>query len=153
MLDQFAAGQFVFHADRGQQRDPVAHGHEAFDGLQGGQFDVHVQRCLVALECLNHFFAIGRGDDVGDERFRAQLPDADLGFSRQRVRGRHHENQFVQVSDDGVQLRFLRIVSEDAQFRVVAQHVAREYGCPANARTAMRIMGCSRRNSASTGNR
>ncbi len=42
----------------------------------------------------------------------------------QRVRGRHHENQFVQVSDDGVQLRFLRIVSEDTQFRVVTQHVA-----------------------------
>ena len=40
------------------------------------------------------------------------------------MRGRHHENQFVQVSDDGVQLRLLRIVSEDTQFRVVTQHVA-----------------------------
>ncbi len=45
-------------------------------------------------------------------------------LARQRMRGRHHENQFVQVNDDGAQLRLLRIVSEDAQFRVVAQHVA-----------------------------
>ena len=42
----------------------------------------------------------------------------------QRMRGRHHENQFVQISDDGMQLRLLRIIGEDAEFGVVAQHVA-----------------------------
>ena len=65
--DQFAAGQFVFHADLGKQRHAVPHGYETLDGLQGGQFDIHVQGCLVTLERLNHLLAIGRRDDMGDE--------------------------------------------------------------------------------------
>ena len=53
---------------------------------------------------------------MGNERLRTQLPDTDLGFPGQRVRGRHHEQQFVQVGNDGLQLRLLRIISEDAEF-------------------------------------
>ncbi len=41
-----------------------------------------------------------------------------------RMRGRHHEKQFIQIDDDGMQLRLLRIIREDAEFRVVAQHVS-----------------------------
>jgi hypothetical protein len=66
-VDQFATGQFALDTDCRQERDAIAHGHEALDCLQGGQLDIHVQRCLVALECLDHFLAIGRGDYVCDE--------------------------------------------------------------------------------------
>jgi len=56
--NQFAAGQFVFDADLGEQGYAVAHGDEAFDGLQSGEFDIHVQGGFMAFESLNHFFAI-----------------------------------------------------------------------------------------------
>ena len=79
----------------------------------------------MTLECLDYFFAIRGRNDVSDKRFGAQLPDADLSFGSQRMVARHHENQLIKVYDNGVQLRFVRIVSENAQLGVVPQHVAR----------------------------
>ena len=51
----------------------------------------------------------------------------------ERMRGRNHENQFVEVNDDGMQLRLLRIVSEHAQFDSCDAARRRECGCPASA--------------------
>ena len=70
----------------------------------------------------------------------------------ERMRGRHHENQFVEISDDGMQLRLLRIVGEDAQFELW-RSTSPGIWLPSERCTTIRIMGCSRRNSASTGNR
>ena len=60
---------------------------------------------------------------MGHKRFRAQLPDADLRRRSQRMVGRNHKDQFVQIDDHRVQLRLLRIVGEHAEFRVVPQHI------------------------------
>ena len=106
--NQFAVGQFVFHADLRDECDSVAHDHEALDGLQGGEFDVHVQRRFVALESLDHFFAIGRRNVMGDERLGSQLPDADLMRRGQGMAWGNHENQLVQVDHRGTELGLLR---------------------------------------------
>ena len=63
------------------------------------------------LKRLNHFLAIGRRNDMSNEGLRPQLPDAHLPLARQRMARRNHENQFIQIDDYGMKLRFLRIVS------------------------------------------
>ena len=87
--DQFAAGQFALHADLRDECDAVAHREEAGDGLQGGKFDVHVEGRFVAAESFDDFLAVGGRDDVGYEHLGAQLADADLLFSGQRMSGYH----------------------------------------------------------------
>ncbi len=47
------------------------------------------------------------------------------GFASQRMGWRHHENQFVEIDNHGMQLRLFGIVGEHAEFGVVAQHIAR----------------------------
>ena len=90
--DQFTAGQFALHADFRNQCYAVAHRDEARDGLQGGEFDVHVEGSFVAAEGFDDFFAVGGRDDVGYEDFGAQLADADLFFAGERVIRRYHES-------------------------------------------------------------
>ncbi len=46
---QFSSAQFGLDADLRDQRDSMSHGDELLDGLQRGQFQVHVQRGFVAL--------------------------------------------------------------------------------------------------------
>src|SRR6266478_355821 len=115
--------QFILHADLGNERPPVAHADKARDGLQGGQFHVHVQRSLVPAEGFDHLLAVGRRDDVRDEHLGPQLPDADLLLRSERVSRWNHEGQLVQVHDDRAQPRFLRIVGKNAHLDGVAQQV------------------------------
>ena len=41
---QVSAADFVFHADLGDQSHTVPHDDKTHDGLQGGEFHIHVQR-------------------------------------------------------------------------------------------------------------
>src|SRR5215470_17635884 len=109
---QFAARQFTLHADFRDKSYTIPHDEEALDSLQCGQLNVHVQWSLVTAKCLDHFLAIRRRNDMGNKRLRAQLTDADLIRRSQRMTGRNHERQLVQVDDDRTQLRLLRVVGE-----------------------------------------
>ena len=64
---QISSSDLAFDADLGHQRHTFSHAHETLDGLQRGQFHVHMQGSFVAAERLNHLVAIRRGDNVGDE--------------------------------------------------------------------------------------
>lgn len=66
--DEFAAGNFRFHADLGQKSDSVAHCDVLLDRLEGWEFEIHVQRSFMRLEKLDHLFPIRRGHDVSDKR-------------------------------------------------------------------------------------
>src|ERR1039458_391209 len=101
----------------------MSHGYELLDGLQSGKLQVHVQRRFVSLEQLDDFLAVGRGDNVSDKGFRAQLTDADLRRRRERMFGGYDEYEFVQIHDHGMQARFLRFVGQHAKFRAVAEDV------------------------------
>jgi hypothetical protein len=118
-MDQLSAGEFTFHADLGQERDPVSHGYELLDGLQRGQLDVHVERGFKALERLDYFVAIGRGNVMRGKGFGAQLADADFGLGGKRMAGRHDEHQLILIDHGGMQLRVFRIVGQNPQFRIV----------------------------------
>src|SRR5437588_1628113 len=121
--DQVAAGNFVFNADFGQEGDAISQRHKAFNGLQGGQFDSHVQGSFVFFEGLNDLVAIRRGDDMRDERFGSQLPDANAAFARQRMLRWNDENQLIGIDDDRGQFRVLGLVGEDAKFALVAADI------------------------------
>lgn len=58
-----------------------------------------------------------------DERFGAELADADLTGRGQRVTGRDDENKFVEIDDGGAELALLRVIGEDSEFGVVAKDV------------------------------
>lgn len=120
---ELAASDFSFDADLRDQSDSISHRNELLDGLQRGELEVHVQWRLVALEQLNDFLAIGRGDDVGDEGFCSQLTDADLRRGRERMRRRDDEYKFVKKDDYRVQGSFLRFVREHSEFDVVAENI------------------------------
>src|SRR5260221_11015603 len=108
--DKFSASQFGFDADLGDQRDAVAHGDELFDGLQRGEFEVHVERGFVRLEKLDHFLAVGGGDDVRDKRFGAELADADAWGRGEGMFGRGDEYELVEIDDQRVQAGVARLV-------------------------------------------
>ena len=120
---QVSAADLVFHADLGHQRHPIPHAHKTLDGLQRGQFHVHVQGSFVAVEGFDHFIAVGRRHDVGYERLRAQLPDADFARSGQRMARRNHQDQLVQIHHRRLQLRLLRIVRKHSEFHVMLEHI------------------------------
>src|SRR5205823_13227914 len=82
---QVAAGNFVFHADFGQECDTVSQCDKAFNRLQSGQFDPHVQGWLVFFECLDHLFSVGSWGDVWHVRLSPQLPDTHTTFARDRM--------------------------------------------------------------------
>jgi hypothetical protein len=65
--DQFSAADFVFHADGRHQGYAITHAHESLNGLQGGQFDVHVEGSFVLPEGFDNFVSIRRTHDVSDK--------------------------------------------------------------------------------------
>ena len=74
-------------------------------------------------ERFDHFVAIGRRDDVGHERLRAQLPNADFARRGQGMAGRNDQHQLVHINDRRAQLRLLGIVGKHAEFDVVFEHI------------------------------
>ena len=75
------------------------------------------------LKGLNYFVTVRRGHVVRHKRLHAQLPDADLLLIGQCVTRRYDENQFLLIDDRRAQLRVLRVVSQNPQFRAVPQHI------------------------------
>src|SRR6185369_18074363 len=72
---------------------------------------------------LDDFVAIWRGDDVCDEGFGAEMPDADFAYSGQRMIGGNHEGELILINHDRVQAIVLRIVGEHAHFDRVVHDV------------------------------
>src|SRR5215469_6607528 len=77
----------------------------------------------MTLEKLKDFFAIGRIDDVGHERFGAELADADLASGGEGVLRRNDEHEFVEENDHGMQIGLLRLVRQHTEFGSVAEDV------------------------------
>ena len=65
--------QFARHREVGNQGDAVAHSHKALDGLNGRQFDGHIQGRSVALEGFNDPAPQRRGHVVGNEQLRTKI--------------------------------------------------------------------------------
>ncbi len=60
---------------------------------------------------------------MSNKRFRAQLTNTHLALAGQGMPWRNHEDQFIQIDNDGIQLRFLGIVRQHSQFRAVAHYI------------------------------
>src|SRR5437899_12792518 len=74
-MHQFSRGQFSLDADLGYQCNSISHGYENLNGLDRRQLYAHVQRSLMALECLNDFCKVGRCDVLGYNQLDSQLLD------------------------------------------------------------------------------
>src|ERR1700687_744606 len=79
----------------------------------------------MAAESFDPLIAIRRRDDVGNERFRAELLNADFSRRGERMAGRNNKYQLVEINHRRSQLRLLRIKGEYAEFDVVLEHIVR----------------------------
>jgi hypothetical protein len=120
---ELPAGDFIFHADLGQKSHAVSHRHKLFDGLQGREFEIHVQRCFVTFEELQNFLTVRRRNDMGNKRFGAELPNAYPRSGREGMLWRNDEDEFIEEDDDGVKTGLLRFIGENPEFDVVAENV------------------------------
>src|SRR5579859_4712153 len=77
-MDQLSAPEFGLHAYTRNQGHAVSHGHEALDGFNSRQLNLHIERSLMAAKRFQDFGAILRRDVVGDKRFGAKLADVHL---------------------------------------------------------------------------
>ena len=83
-----------------------------------------MQGSFVALEELQHFFAVGRRDDVRDERFGAELANADLAAAEASgCFGGTTKTSSSRKTTMECKTGFLGFVGEHAEFNVVAQDV------------------------------
>jgi hypothetical protein len=114
--DEGAGGELVFDGEAGDEGDAVAHLDEAFDGIEGGEFDSHVERGFVAAEGLDDLLALGRGDIVRDEVLGTELADGDFAGAGEGVLRVDDESELVAVDDDRLDLGIVGFEGEDADF-------------------------------------
>lgn len=115
-LDQIAARDFGLDGEAGHQSDAVAESDEPLDGLEAGQFDTHIERCLVAGKGFDDLLAQGRGNDVGNKILRAELANGDLLFAREGMSWVDDEGDRIGINSDGAKAFVLRPKRENSEF-------------------------------------
>ncbi len=126
-LYEIASRELFANSEAGDKSDSVAHGDEALDGFEAGQFHIDVERSLVLREERDDA-APERGDDiVGDEIFGAEIAECDFLLAREGVPRIHDEDDGVCVDADRFELRIFRREGYDSELDIAAEDMLGDF--------------------------
>lgn len=125
-LHQLAALQLIADCESGDECDAVAHGDESLDGIEAGEFDVHVEGRLVLFKKGDDTAAERRDHVMGDEVFGSEIAEGHFLLAREGVARINDEDDGVGVNADGFELRIFGRKGHDAEFDSAAEDVVRD---------------------------